>query len=169
MKKLVCMPTQLYDAPSGKVGKRFVGILSVELDGVCARRWNAERVIVFQSVILKCAQGVNNYTQIWKCILFWLNCVGRLISLWKTCKILLWDTSENLAGVKRRSNVIERAWTSSWKENGTNPSDSSVPGKRGEFYNHTNCLRIVWEWSTILLHRFWRGKIRPKQSPPVIC
>ena len=41
------MPTQRYDAPSGKVGKRFVGILSVELDGVRARKWNAERVIIF--------------------------------------------------------------------------------------------------------------------------
>ena len=51
--KLVCMPTQCYDAPSGKVGKIFVVILSVELDGVCARKWNAERVIVFQSVILQ--------------------------------------------------------------------------------------------------------------------
>ena len=47
-KKLVCMPTQSYDAPSGKVGKRFVGILSAELDGVRARRWNTERVIIFQ-------------------------------------------------------------------------------------------------------------------------
>ena len=37
-KKLVCMPTQLYDATYGKVGKRFVVILSVELDGVCARK-----------------------------------------------------------------------------------------------------------------------------------
>ena len=51
-KKLFCMPTQCYDAPSGKVGKIFVGILSVELDGVRARKWNAERVIVFQSIIL---------------------------------------------------------------------------------------------------------------------
>ena len=51
-KKLVCLPTQRYDAPSGKVGKIFVGILSVELDGVCARKWNNESVIVFQSVIL---------------------------------------------------------------------------------------------------------------------
>ena len=44
---LVRMPTQRYDAPSGKFGKRFVVILSVELDRVCARKWNAERVIVF--------------------------------------------------------------------------------------------------------------------------
>ena len=45
--KLVCMPTQRCDATSGKVGKRFVGILSVELDRVRARKWNAERVIIF--------------------------------------------------------------------------------------------------------------------------
>ena len=58
--KLVCLPTQRYDAPSGKVGKRFVGILSVELDGVYVRKGNSERVIVFQSVILQRAQGVKN-------------------------------------------------------------------------------------------------------------
>ena len=68
--KLVCMPTQCYDAPSGKVGKIFVGILSVELYGVCARRWNAERVIVFQSVILQRTQDINISTQIRNCILF---------------------------------------------------------------------------------------------------
>ena len=53
MEKLVCMPTQRYDATYGKVGKRFVVILSVELDGFCARKWNAERVIVFKYVILQ--------------------------------------------------------------------------------------------------------------------
>ena len=39
-------------------------ILFVELDGFRARKWNSERVIVFQSVILQRAQGVNNYAQI---------------------------------------------------------------------------------------------------------
>ena len=60
------MPTQRSDAPSGKFGKRFTGILSVELDGVHARKWNAERVIIFQSVILQRTQGVNNSAQIQK-------------------------------------------------------------------------------------------------------
>ena len=64
--KLVRMPTQLYDAPSGKVRKRFVVILSVELDGVHSRNWNAEKVIVSHSVILKCAEDVNNSAQICK-------------------------------------------------------------------------------------------------------
>ena len=36
--KLLCMPTQRYNVPSGKFERRFVGILSVELDGVCARK-----------------------------------------------------------------------------------------------------------------------------------
>ena len=62
--KLICMSTQRYDAPSGEVGKRFVVIMYVELYGVRARKWNAERVIVFQSDILQCAQGVNNFAQI---------------------------------------------------------------------------------------------------------
>ena len=60
VEKLVFMPTQRYDAPSGKFGKIFFGILYVELDGVRARKWNAEMVIVFQSVLLQHAQGVNN-------------------------------------------------------------------------------------------------------------
>ena len=45
--KLVFMPTQRYDTPSGEVGKRFVGILSVELDRVLARKCNADRVVFF--------------------------------------------------------------------------------------------------------------------------
>ena len=72
-KKIVCVPTQCYNASSRKVGNRFVVILSVELDGVRARKWNADRVIVFQSVILQLAQGVNNSAQIRKHILFRLD------------------------------------------------------------------------------------------------
>ena len=68
--KLVFMPIQHYGAPSGKVGKIFVVILSVELDCVRARKWNAEGVILFQSVILQYVQGVNNSAQIRKHILF---------------------------------------------------------------------------------------------------
>ena len=72
-----CMPTQRYNALSGKVGKRFVVILSVELDGVCSMKWNAERLIVFQSVILQRAQGVNNSAQIRKRILFLIDFWNR--------------------------------------------------------------------------------------------
>ena len=38
-------------------------ILSVELDRVRARNWNAERVIIIQSLILERAQVVNNSAQ----------------------------------------------------------------------------------------------------------
>ena len=76
-KQLVCMPTQRYDAPSGKVGKRFLVILSVELDDVRSRKWNAERVIVFQSVILQRTQGDKNYEQIRKHIFFRIDLWNR--------------------------------------------------------------------------------------------
>ena len=51
-KIIVCIPTQRYGAPYRKVRKRFVGILSMEINGVSARKCNLERVIVFQAVIL---------------------------------------------------------------------------------------------------------------------
>ena len=75
--KLVCMPTQRYDAPSGKSGKRSVGILSVELDRVRARNWKAGRVIIFQPVILQSVQGINNSAKIRKRRLFLLDCWNR--------------------------------------------------------------------------------------------
>ena len=73
VEKLVCFPTQRSDAPSRKVGKRFVGILSVELDEVRARKWNTDRVVIFQSVILQRAQGINNSAQMQKRVLFQLD------------------------------------------------------------------------------------------------
>ena len=53
-----------------EIWEGILGILSVELDGFLARKWNLERVIVFQSVILQRAQSVNNPAQIFKGILF---------------------------------------------------------------------------------------------------
>ena len=50
---LAVMPSHCYDAPSGKVGLQFVGDLKSELCGVRGRRWNSERFIVFQTVILQ--------------------------------------------------------------------------------------------------------------------
>ena len=67
------MPTLSYDAPSGKFGKIFVGIMSIELDRFRAKKWNAERVTVFQSVILQRSHGVNNSAKIRKHIFLKLN------------------------------------------------------------------------------------------------
>ena len=109
VEKLVCMPTQRYDAPSGKVGKLFVGILSVELAGVCARKWNNKRVVVFQSVILQRAQGVNNSAQILKRILFRLdlwNCEAFDEIVKQTYNSAM-GYLRRARGVKLRRNVIE--------------------------------------------------------------
>ena len=50
---LAFIPSQRYDAPSGKVGRRFVVALVGELRGVQDILWNSEQFIVFQMVILK--------------------------------------------------------------------------------------------------------------------
>ena len=50
---LTVMPSCRYEATSEKVWKRFVGDLNNKLHGVRERRWNSERFIVFQAVILQ--------------------------------------------------------------------------------------------------------------------
>ena len=47
------MPPQRYNVPNGAVGRLFVKEFASELGGVTARRWNGERFIIFQSVILQ--------------------------------------------------------------------------------------------------------------------
>ena len=58
MEKLAFMPARWYDALSGRVGRRFVHALAVELIGFRQHRWNAERFIIFQTVILQRALNV---------------------------------------------------------------------------------------------------------------
>ena len=60
VEKLGCMTTQRYDASYGKVRKRFVGILSIELNGVCARKWNDERVIFFNPLSSNAPKALKN-------------------------------------------------------------------------------------------------------------
>ena len=52
------MPPRRYDAPSGKVGRRFVNVWVREMRGMLERRWNDERFIVFQTVTLQRARHV---------------------------------------------------------------------------------------------------------------
>ena len=70
METFDCILIQRYDVPSKKVGSIFIGIFYVELNRVRARKWNSEGVIVFQSVIPKRAQGVNNSKHIRERVLF---------------------------------------------------------------------------------------------------
>ena len=47
------MPFCRYNVPGGKIGRNFVRTLNEKLHAVCDRRWNSERFIVFQTVILQ--------------------------------------------------------------------------------------------------------------------
>ena len=59
VEKLICIPTQHYDVPSGRIGNPYVGIILVELDGIRDRQWNTGRVIVFKTFILQGVSGVS--------------------------------------------------------------------------------------------------------------
>ena len=58
------MPVQQYDALSGRVGRRFVHNLAVELTGFRQRHWKAERFIVFQTMIIQYARHVGKSCKI---------------------------------------------------------------------------------------------------------
>ena len=47
------MTLRRYEAPCGKVGRRYVKALVRELRGVRDRQWNLERFIIFQTVTLQ--------------------------------------------------------------------------------------------------------------------
>ena len=88
---LVVMLLRRYDALSGIVGQWFVRTLGEEMKEVRDRRWNSERFIVFQMVILQRARHVT-YPQ--ACSRF---SIRRLIAwdavTWRArCRITIWKT-----------------------------------------------------------------------------
>ena len=164
MEIFVYIPTQRYDAPSGKVMKIFVEILSVELEVVFYRKWNAERVIVFQSGILQHAQSVNNYVQIRKRIFFRLK-------LWNRGAFdrLVKDTYNSEMGYLRKARgnqtMEESHQTFSnlvLKEKLCKTIHFVCEREKGGVFNQKNWMRIVRALSTRPSHRFWRGEILAK-------
>ena len=164
-KKLVCMPTQQYEKLSRKSGKIFVGILFVELDGIRARKWNAERVIFLNQLPFNVHKMLTIPRKFKSSFCFVSTCgiVDRLTISWKTHTTQPWGTPENIVGIK-----IKHFQILFWRENYQNPYDSSMTDKRFFFCNLTNLLRISWAWSTKSSLKFWRGKILAKQFPHVL-
>jgi hypothetical protein len=64
--RLIVYPSFTYDAPSGAVGCHFIEKLAELLDGVRARKMNAERFIVFQIVIMQRSRDVKQAKDIRK-------------------------------------------------------------------------------------------------------
>ena len=51
--RTVQLPTMRYRVPRGRVGRRFVKMLALELKGVRDRRWKSGRPLVFSAVVLQ--------------------------------------------------------------------------------------------------------------------
>jgi hypothetical protein len=50
--------TTRYQAPAGRVGRRFLAVLTSEFRGVRERLWNSERPLVFVATVLQTTPGV---------------------------------------------------------------------------------------------------------------
>ena len=163
------MPTQRYCAPSRKVGKIFVATLSVDIGSVRYRKWNSERVIIFQSVILQHSKYFNNAKHICTLIQFWLNWWNRGV-IYELVK----DTFDASIGVlgEISQDPKQGAMPSYVLEPG--PKSKIVWGSQiclctgnGGVCNPTNWQRI--EQATLMKQsrRSWWENIRKKTFPPV--
>ena len=87
-KCLVVYPQKQYDAPKGAVGCHFISMLMELLRGIKERKWNSERVVVFQMVILQCTSNVKKAKDI-------KNCLTWRMDAWKEGKFaMLVQTAE---------------------------------------------------------------------------
>jgi hypothetical protein len=57
-RRLIVYHCRQYSLPNGTVGHRFLGMLTEIIEGIISRKWNSERWIVFQVVILQCTREV---------------------------------------------------------------------------------------------------------------
>ena len=57
-RRMAQIATTRYQAPAGRVGRRFIATLTSEFRGVRERRWNSERPLVFVATVLQTTQGV---------------------------------------------------------------------------------------------------------------
>ena len=72
-RNMAFMPVRQYNAPSRRVGRRFIQVLAVELTIFQQHCWNAERFVVFHMVILKRAWHVTKSCKIRRRINQWLD------------------------------------------------------------------------------------------------
>jgi hypothetical protein len=65
-KRVAGLPQSHYSVPSGRVGRRFLAMLTREFKGVRQREWNSERPLIFPMVILQKTEGTTRAQDIRK-------------------------------------------------------------------------------------------------------
>ena len=107
---LAVMPSRRYEAPIGKVGRRYVNAFVGELRGVGDRRWNSEQFIVFQTVMLRRARHVTASREIRRRI-------EKRLDAWEAgsytmlVEETLRSSTQYLTAVHREENAEHRAKT----------------------------------------------------------
>jgi len=80
---LVVCPSNTYDIPNRGVSKRFIRILTEELDGVVERKWNSEStdaVLLFSMVIQQRTRDVKRYKDSMDCM---TKRMARCLGTWR--------------------------------------------------------------------------------------
>ena len=135
-----------------------MGIVSVEIDGVCSQKWNADWVIVFQSVILQHAQGINNSAQIRKRILFQPDLWNR--GVFDELVKDMYNSDMGYLGKHCGNKTTEESHQTFLNIFPKGKLREAVQficdREKGGVFNLTNWLRIVRERSTRPSHWLWR-------------
>ena len=102
--RLAVLPQSHYSLPNGKVGKRFIRILSEEFAGIEAREWNSERPLVYVMVILQKDDGVRRAKDIRARLL-------QRMNLWEEGEwaLLVDDTADTMERRGGRGSRVERS------------------------------------------------------------
>jgi hypothetical protein len=142
-RRLIILPSQHYDAPSGSVGCHFVHILTEELEGICCQKWNLERFLVFQMVVLQHSKEVKTSYAIRRQLTMQMDA-------WEADKftMLVQDTEctalaqlSKIQGVETQEQRAKK-FTRLVLATGKAPADRSPLGlntKSGEYYS-----RMIW-------------------------
>ena len=99
-RKIIGLPTQHYTVPKGHIGRLFIQKLADEMNGIISRKWNAEKMIVFITVILQRSRDIKKSRDIRRRI-------ERRLTEWSQglFDMLLEDTVRtNLSLIKQKRN-----------------------------------------------------------------
>ena len=104
-KEIVNLPNRKYNLPKNSTGKKFIHLLTTEINNIVQRKSNSKKVIVFMSVILQKSKDIKKSKDV-KALL------ERRMTLWQKEEF---DTVVNSAlfasNTYKRSEKKNKVWT----------------------------------------------------------
>ena len=166
--KLICLTTQWYDIPVVRVGLKFVSAIATYLSGIWYLKWNAKRVIIFQTVILQRVRLRTGIKIFANELMLGLN-HGTKACLMNLCEILTSypkDTWGGLAVINVPSSITVHSLFLFCMEYCASPSDLFINWIQGGGGYYPIIWRMIKQVLRIkLLQRSW-WKISARKTSP---